>query len=145
MMKNQRKVYFHKSSREKATFNNPPLFPIGDPFRFLTNYPPFSWAQKLPPCDCFRSMYRLGPIQWLLSKVMGSTLLFTDRLKNKKAIFLPNQSKREQGSLPGPDGSRDHGGKKDMIIDDEVIEAAKGSTKSKSVFILDLTYNSYQT
>ena len=45
---------------------------------------------------------------------------------DKRAIFLPNQSKREQGSLPGPDGSRDPGGKKDMIIDDEVIEAAKG-------------------
>ena len=101
------------------------FFSTGDPFRFLTNYPPFAWAQKLPPCDCFRSMYRLGPIRWILSKIMGSTLLFTDRLRNKKAIFLPNQSKREQSSLPGPDGSRDHGDKT-MIIDDEVIEAAKG-------------------
>lgn len=81
----------------------------GDPFRFLTNYPPFKWAQKLPPCDCFRSMYKAGPIRWLLSKVMGSTLLFNDRLRNKKAIFLPNQSKKEQSSLPGPDGSRDQG------------------------------------
>jgi len=99
---------------------------LGDPFRFLTNYPPFSWAQKLPPCDCFRSMYSLGPMRWLLNKMMGNTLLFTDRLKNKRAIFLPNQSKREQGSLPGPDGSRDPLGKEGMIIDDEVIEAAKG-------------------
>merc|ERR1712008_530454 len=92
----------------------------------LSNNSPNTSPQKLPPCDCFRSMYSLGPMRWLLNKVMGNTLLFTDRLKNKRAIFLPNQSKREQGSLPGPDGSRDPGGKKDMIIDDEVIEAAKG-------------------
>ena len=63
--------------------------PIGDPFRFLTNYPPFSWAQKLPPCDCFRSMYSLGPMRWLLNKMMGNTLLFTDRLKNKRhSIYI---------------------------------------------------------
>ena len=54
-------------------------------------------------------MYKAGPIRWLLSKVMGSTLLFNDRLINKKATFLPNQSKKEQSSLPGPDGSRDQG------------------------------------
>ena len=65
------------------------FLPIGDPFRFLTNYPPFSWAQKLPPCDCFRSMYSLGPMRWLLNKMMGNTLLFTDRLKNKRhSIYI---------------------------------------------------------
>ena len=78
-------IHFRQLFQILQTFS----LPIGDPFRFLTNYPPFSWAQKLPPCDCFRSMYSLGPMRWLLNKMMGNTLLFTDRLKNKRhSIYI---------------------------------------------------------
>lgn len=96
---------------------------LGDPFHFLTNWPPFDWGRKLPPCDCFRSIYSLGPIRWTMTKLMGTTLLFSDRLKNKKAVFLPNQSKREQSSLPGPDGGRK--ASQNLVLDDTVIESAK--------------------
>ena len=47
---------------------------------------------------------------------------------NKKAVFLPNQSRREQSKLPGPDGlGEDRRTPKDdnLILDDEIIESAK--------------------
>ena len=39
---------------------------FGDPFSFLTNWPPFAWARKLPACDCFSSIYRFAPIRKFL-------------------------------------------------------------------------------
>ena len=99
---------------------------LGDPFHFLTNWPPFAWGRKLPACDCFSSFYKLGPIRWILTHSMGSTLLFNKRLLNKKAVFLPNQSRREQSKLPGPEGEDDRPNEKDnLILDDDIIESAK--------------------
>ena len=101
---------------------------LGDPFHFLTNWPPFAWGRKLPPCDCFRSLYRVGPFRWMLSKIMGTTLLFSEILVHKQAVFYPNKSKLEQSSLPGPGGTSNK--KKtiadNLTIDDDIIEAAKG-------------------
>ena len=104
---------------------------LGDPFHFLTNWPPFAWGRRLPPCDCFRSIYKLGPIRYFLTKTMGTTLLFSKRLRNKRAVFLPNQSNREQSSLPGPDGVKNRvrptaNLADNLLLDNEVIEAAKG-------------------
>lgn len=104
---------------------------LGDPFHFLTNWPPFARGRALPPCDCFRTLYRVGPIKWLLSKVMGTTLLFSERLVNKKAIFYPNKSNREQSNFPGHDG-HDGGSREakvatdNLILDEAIIGAAKG-------------------
>ena len=102
---------------------------LGDPFHFLTNWPPFSWATKLPSCNCFRSIYSFekSPIRLILTKIFGTTLLFNSRLKNKKSIFLPNKSRREQSlMLPGPDGTREDKTVKDnLILDDDIIESAK--------------------
>ena len=102
---------------------------LGDPFHFLTNWPPFSWGRKLPPCDCFRSIYGFekSPIRWILTTIFGTTLLFNSRLTNKKAVFWPNKSRREQSlKLPGPDGMREAKVVKDnLILDDDIIESAK--------------------
>ena len=104
---------------------------LGDPFNFLTNWPPFSWGRKLPSCACFRRIYSVekSPIRWLLTKIFGTTLLFNSRLTNKKAVFLPNKSRREQSlRLPGPEGLREDQHQSDndnLILDDEIIESAK--------------------
>ena len=99
---------------------------FGDPFSFLTNWPPFSWARKLPACDCFRSIYNFLPIRIIILKLWGSTLLFSERLRNKKAVFYPNKSRKEQSFLPGPDGIIDNKVKNDnLILDDDNIKAAK--------------------
>merc|ERR1711973_624826 len=62
---------------------------LGDPFHFLTNFPPSRLARKLPDCNILASLCR---------KVFGlfgshNFLLFSARLKAKQAVFYPNQSK----------------------------------------------------
>ena len=57
---------------------------------------------------------------------MGDTLLFSERLVHKKAVFYPNKSRQEQSQLPGPDGVNDKEVKNDnLILDEEIIESAK--------------------
>jgi transient receptor potential cation channel subfamily A protein 1 len=70
---------------------------LGDPFQFLTNWPPVKLLRTLPACDCFRRMYSLSWVRKIVQGVIGNTLLFQWRLKGKKATFMPNQSQLEVG------------------------------------------------
>merc|ERR1719192_2990375 len=87
---------------------------LGDPFHFLTNFPPSRLARKLPDCNILASLCR---------KVFGlfgshNFLLFSARLKAKQAVFYPNQSKKEQS------GSKAE--RNDLILSNQILDAAKG-------------------
>ena len=71
------------------------------------------------------------PIRHLLIKCMGDTLLFSERLVHKKAVFYPNKSRKEQSDLPEPDGLIESK-KAPLTLDDEVIEAAKALLKKRN-------------
>ena len=71
------------------------------------------------------------PIRHLLIKCMGDTLLFSERLVHKKAVFYPNKSRKEQSDLPEPDGLIESK-KEKLTLDDEVIEAAKALLKKRN-------------
>ena len=79
-------------------------------------------------CICF---FRFMPIRHLLIKCMGDTLLFSERLVHKKAVFYPNKSRKEQSDLPEPDGLIESK-KAPLTLDDEVIEAAKALLKKRN-------------
>ena len=62
--------------------------------------------------------------------LIGNTLLFTDRLMNKRAVFYPNQSRKEGGkerSLPGPtaDGNDRQTKRDKLLMDVDILENAK--------------------
>ena len=71
------------------------------------------------------------PIRQLLIKCMGDTLLFSERLVHKKAVFYPNKSRKEQSDLPEPDGLIESK-KEPLTLDEEVIEAAKALLKKRN-------------
>ena len=68
---------------------------LGDPFKFLTNWPTIKSLRKLPPCDCLSKMYSMKCIRRAFSRIMGNILLFHSLLPNKRAIFCPNKSSFE--------------------------------------------------
>ena len=96
---------------------------LGDPFQFLTNFPAFKPAKKLPSCNFFSSIYKIQIIQKLFS-IFGTKrfLLFSERLRNKTAVFLPNRSNQEKST---------HGDKTDLLLTDKIIEDAKGLVVKK--------------
>ena len=97
---------------------------LGDPFEFLTNWPRFKWSKYIPSCACYHGLNRKQfCINACFNRLMGNTLLFTDRLMNKKAVFYPNQSKKERGRLPGPDGMGEM--KDKLVMDADILENAK--------------------
>jgi len=115
---------------------------LGDPFQFLTNWPPFKWGQRLPACDCLQTLYRRRAIRNILNCLIGPTLLFTDRLTNKRAVFYPNKSARERsseeegggerGELPGPRlGLARLGFKDNLVMDENILESAKALVVSR--------------
>jgi hypothetical protein len=72
---------------------------LGDPFQFLTNWPPIKWLRKLPSCSCLGAIYALRPVRKAIEAAIGNTLLFRTRLRQKRAVFYPNLSPFER-SLP---------------------------------------------
>ena len=98
---------------------------LGDPFDFLTNWPRYSWSEYLPSCGCYRGFSRKTRcLNSCFSKIVGNTLLFTDRLMNKRAVFQPNKSKKERSRLPGPNGS-DEIVKDKLVMDADILNNAK--------------------
>merc|ERR1719228_3008506 len=92
---------------------------LGDPFHFLTNFPPSRLARKLPDCNILASLCR---------KVFGlfgshNFLLFSARLKAKQAVFYPNQSKKEQS------GNKSE--RNDLILSNQILDAAKVNLMSR--------------
>ena len=64
----------------------------------------------------------------MFNRLIGNTLLFTDRLMNKKAVFKPNQSAKEQSNLPGPSGMDENQNKKKkdkIVMDADILQNAK--------------------
>jgi len=68
---------------------------LGDPFKFLTNWPSVKSLRKLPPCDCLSKMYTLKCVRRAFSRIMGNILLFRSLLPSKRAVFCPNKSSFE--------------------------------------------------
>jgi len=128
LIQKEAEILSYVSRVETIAFIESMIF--GDPFSFLTNWPPFAWARRLPACDCF-NIYRFMPIRQLLIKCMGDTLLFSERLIHKKAVFYPNKSRKEQSDLPEPDGLIESK-KEPLTLDEEVIEAAKALLKKRN-------------
>ena len=93
---------------------------LGDPFFFLTNFPELpKAARKLPNCNIFASLYRVSCVQKLFSLVGSRNfLLFSERLKRKEAVFLPNKSKKER--------SNGTAARNDLILPESILEAARG-------------------
>ncbi len=57
---------------------------LGDPFSFLSNWPPGSGTsstlRRLPDGSCLRAaLYSLGPIRRAFASLIGSALLFQER------------------------------------------------------------------
>ena len=97
---------------------------LGDPFEFLTNWPPLKWSKFLPACNCYHRLSRKQfCINACFNRLIGNTLLFVDRLSNKKAVFYPNQSKKERSPLPGTPGMDEKITK--LVMDETILENAK--------------------
>jgi len=97
---------------------------LGDPFEFLTNWPPLKWSKFLPACNCYHRLSRKQfCINACFNRLIGNTLLFVDRLSNKKAVFYPNQSKKERSPLPGTPGMEEKMTK--LVMDETILENAK--------------------
>ena len=97
---------------------------LGDPFQFLTNSPESRLAQKLPSCNVFTSCYQLSCVQRLFSFFGGRRfLLFADRLRNKKAEFHPNSSKKEKSEYGMRMGRQCW--KNDLILSEQILEDSK--------------------
>ncbi len=86
---------------------------LGDPFQFLTNWPPVKLLRQLPACDCFRKLYAFGCVRTAFATMMGNTLLFQSQLPEKKAVFQPNLSYYENNVA----GSA-------LILDDGIVQSA---------------------
>ena len=93
---------------------------LGDPFSFLANFPELPRAaRKLPNCNLFSALYRVSCIQKIFS-LFGSRnfLLFSERLRRKEAVFLPNKSKKEM--------SNGTASRNDLTLPESILEAARG-------------------
>ena len=68
---------------------------LGDPFDFLSNWPPFKWVRKAPSLALFRSMNRNKRVKDISMKITGATglLLFYSMLPNKTLTLFPNKKK----------------------------------------------------
>lgn len=89
---------------------------LGDPFDFLTNWPPVGWLQRMPACSCLKAYYSLKPVRKMCDAVIGNTQLFQSRLKKKEAIFFPNKTRFESS---GPKAEKDN-----LILDGSILKAA---------------------
>ena len=70
---------------------------LGDPFYFLSNWPPIKLLQKIPSCAVCRFLYKFPRVRDALLKVSGGTkiLLFYTCLPTKSATFYPNKKSRK--------------------------------------------------
>ena len=122
MIQTEAEILSYVSRVESIAFIESML--LGDPFEFLTNWPRYKWSKYLPACACYHGLSRKQfCINSCFNRLIGNTLLFTDRLMNKKAVFYPNQSKKERGGLPGPSGTNEKKGK--LVMDGTILENAK--------------------
>ncbi len=66
---------------------------LGDPFDFLSNWPPFSLIKTLPSLACSRFLYRNKAVKDLSLCVTGATglLLFYSTLPDKTLTIRPNR------------------------------------------------------
>ena len=55
LIQKEAEILSYVSRVETIAFIESMIF--GDPFSFLSNWPPFAWARRLPVCDCF-NIYR---------------------------------------------------------------------------------------
>ncbi len=67
---------------------------LGDPFDFLSNWPPFSLIKALPSLACSRCLYRSSAVKDLSLCVTGATgiLLFYSTLPDKTHTVRPNKT-----------------------------------------------------
>ncbi len=70
-------IVSHVSRVELISYTESML--LGDPFSFLSNWPPGPIGRRLPDGSCLRGMYNVGPIRKAVEYLIGSTLLFQQR------------------------------------------------------------------
>lgn len=66
---------------------------LGDPFDFLSNWPPFSFVKAIPSLAVCRCLYRNQTIRDVSHKITGATgiLLFYSMLPTKTLVIYPNK------------------------------------------------------
>ncbi|TRY61746.1 hypothetical protein TCAL_09528 [Tigriopus californicus] len=66
---------------------------LGDPFDFLSNWPPFSFVKAIPSLAICRCLYRNQAIRDVSHKITGATgiLLFYSMLPTKTMMIYPNK------------------------------------------------------
>lgn len=66
---------------------------LGDPFDFLSNWPPFAWIKRLPSLAFCRCIYRNAAVRDVSVKITGATgiLLFYTMLPTKTFRIMPNK------------------------------------------------------
>lgn len=66
---------------------------LGDPFYFLSNWPPLKLLERIPSCAVCRFLYKFPRVREALQKISGGTkiLLFYTCLPKKTATFFPNK------------------------------------------------------
>ncbi|KAF0311427.1 Transient receptor potential cation channel protein painless [Amphibalanus amphitrite] len=95
---------------------------LGDPFNFLSNYPPFKWLRWVPDCAPCSWLGSVSPLTQLRAWLGGRTLLFFNTLPNKNLTVLPNQ--RNWQLDPNTCNAR-------FSLDKQIIEDAKTLLISK--------------
>lgn len=100
---------------------------LGDPFYFLSNWPPIKLLQRIPSCAVCRFLYKFPRIRDALQKISGGTkiLLFYTCLPNKRATFYPNK-KSKRGLLSY---------KKSMQVDDNPAHPTAIAEKEQKLAI----------
>ena len=109
---------------------------LGDPFYFLSNWPPIKLLQRIPSCAVCRFLYKFPRVREVLQKISGGTkiLLFYTCLPDKKATFYPNKKSRRgllsyKKSLKiddnPPTSSHQQGKEQKLAISNEVLDSAK--------------------
>ncbi len=72
---------------------------LGDPFYFLSNWPPLKLLKKIPSCAVCRFLYKFPRVRDFLQKVSGGAkiLLFYSCLPSKRVSFYPNTKATQRG------------------------------------------------
>ena len=102
---------------------------LGDPFYFLSNWPPIKLIQRIPSCAVCRFLYKFPRVRNFLQKISGGTqiLLFYSCLPKKTATFYPNKKSLSGGGFLSY--------KKSLKVEDDEIKSEKANNQQQKLGI----------